>query len=67
MTSWKAKLKAVIDVTIPKAKDFDDFMRLMEAAGYEIKRGKFISFHVPGQECFTTVLRRLGKRTPWKP
>ena len=52
-TSWKAKLKAVIDVTIPKAKDFDDFLRLMEAAGYEIKRGKYISFRAPGQERFT--------------
>jgi small-conductance mechanosensitive channel len=43
----------VIDVTIPKAKDFDDFLRLMEAAGYEIKRGKYISFRAPGQERFT--------------
>lgn len=34
-TSWKAKLKAVIDTTIPQAKDFEDFLRLMEAAGYE--------------------------------
>ena len=52
-TSWKAKLKAVIDDTIPKAKDFDDFLRLMEAAGYEIKQGKFVSFRAPGQERFT--------------
>ena len=52
-TSWKAKLKALIDATIPKAKDFDDFLRLMEAAGYEIKRGKFVSFRAPGQERFT--------------
>ncbi len=52
-TSWKAKLKALIDITIPKAKDFDDFLRLMEAAGYEIKRGKFVSFRAPGQERFT--------------
>ena len=52
-TSWKAKLKAVIDDTIPKAKDFEDFLRLMEAAGYEIKRGKYVSFRAPGQERFT--------------
>ena len=51
--SWKAKLKAVIDSTIPKAKDFDDFLRLMEAAGYEIKQGKYISFRAPGQERYT--------------
>ena len=43
----------MIDDTIPKAKDFDDFLRLMEAAGYEIKRGKYISFRAPGQERFT--------------
>lgn len=49
----QARLKALIDATIPKAKDFDDFLRLMEAAGYEIKRGKFVSFRAPGQERFT--------------
>ena len=59
-TSWKAKLKALIDVTIPKAKDFDDFLRLMEAAGYEIKRGKYISFRAPGQERFTRC-KTLGE------
>ena len=49
----KAKLKAVIDATIPKAKNFDDFLRLMEAAGYEVKRGKYVSFRAPGQDRFT--------------
>ena len=34
--SWKAKLKTAIDAAIPQAKDFDDFLRLMEAQGYEI-------------------------------
>ena len=29
-TSWKAKLKAAIDTTIPQAKDFDDFLRLLQ-------------------------------------
>lgn len=52
-TSWKAKLKAVIDSTIPQAKDFEDFLRLMEAAGYEVKRGKYVSFRAAGQERFT--------------
>ena len=51
--SWKAKLKTAIDAAIPQAKDFDGLLRLMEAQGYEIKRGKFISFHAPGQERFT--------------
>ena len=52
-TSWKARLKAVIDSLIPQAKDFDDFLRRMEAAGYEIKQGKYISFRAAGQERFT--------------
>ena len=29
-TSWKAKLKAAIDAAIPQAKDFDDFLRLLQ-------------------------------------
>ena len=51
--SWKAKLKLAIDAAIPQARDFDSFLRLMEAQGYEMKRGKFISFRSPGQERFT--------------
>ena len=57
--SWKAKLKIAIDAAIPQAKDFDDFLRLMQAQGYEIKQGKFISFRAPGQERFTR-LKTLG-------
>ena len=51
--SWKAKLKTAIDAAIPQARDFDSFLRLMEAQGYEMKHGKFISFRSPGQERFT--------------
>ena len=51
--SWKAKLKTAIDAAIPQARDFDSFLRLMEAQGYEVKQGKFISFRAPGQERFT--------------
>ena len=58
--SWKAKLKAAIDAVIPQAKDFDDFLRLMQAQGYEIKHGKFISFRAPGQERFTRC-KTLGE------
>ena len=57
--SWKAKLKLAIDAAIPQAKDFDSFLRLMEAQGYEVKQGKFISFRAPGQERFTR-LKTLG-------
>ena len=58
--SWKAKLKAAIDAVIPQAKNFDDFLRLMAAQGYEIKQGKFISFRAPGQERFTRC-KTLGE------
>ena len=51
--SWKAKLKIAIDTAIPKAKDYEDFLRLMAAAGYEAKHGKYVSFRAPGQERFT--------------
>lgn len=51
--SWKGKLKIAIDTTIPQSSDFEDFLRRMEAAGYEIKRGKYVSFRAPGQERFT--------------
>jgi hypothetical protein len=50
--SWKSKLKAAIDIAVPQATGFDDFLRRMEAAGYETKSGKYISFKAPGQERF---------------
>lgn len=59
-TSWKGKLKITIDAVIPLAADFDDFLRRMEAADYEIKRGKYISFRAPGQERFTRC-KTLGE------
>ena len=59
-TSWKAKLKAAIDAAIPQAKDFDDFLRLLQEQGYEVKRGKYVSFRAPGQERFTRC-KTLGE------
>lgn len=54
--SWKGKLKAAIDTVIPQAKDFEDFLRRMEAAGYEVKRrGDMISLRAPGQERYTRL------------
>ena len=52
-TSWKQKLRFAIDKNIVLAKDFDDFLRLMQESGYEIKSGKYISFRAEGQERFT--------------
>lgn len=58
-TSWKGKLKIEVDTLIPQAADFKDFLRLLQAAGYEIKQGKYISCRAPGQERFTR-LKTLG-------
>ena len=52
-TSWKQKLKQTIDRNIIMAKDYDEFLKLMQDAGYEIKTGKYISFRAEGQERFT--------------
>ena len=52
-TSWKQKLRQTIDHLVITAKDWDDFLKLMQEAGYEIKPGKYISFRAEGQERFT--------------
>lgn len=43
-----------------KPEDFEDFLRLMEQAGYEVKRGKHISFKGKNQQHFIR-LRSLGE------
>ena len=58
-TSWKGKLKIAVDTLIPQSADFEDFLRRLQAAGYEIKPGKYISCRAPGQERFTR-LKTLG-------
>ena len=75
-TSWKQKLKQTIDRLVITAKDYDDFLRLMQEAGYEIKTGKYISFRAEGQERFTRsktigenyteerIKERIAGRTP---
>ena len=59
-TSYKQKLKIAIDRLIPISKDLDDLLRRLEAEGYEIKRGKYISFRAPSQERFTRA-KTLGE------
>lgn len=51
--SWKAKLKESIDDCVMTAASFDDFLWKMQEMGYQIKRGKYISFRASGQERFT--------------
>ena len=57
--SWKGKLKITVDALIPYVTDFEELLRQLQAAGYEIKRGKYISCRAPGQERFTR-LKTLG-------
>ena len=58
--SYHDKLRFAIDaVHEKKPTDFDAFLRLMQAAGYEIKLGKYLAFRAPGQKRFTR-LRSLG-------
>ena len=57
--SWRNKLQAAIDNCIPLSNDFDELLELLRAQGYEIKRGKHISFKAEGQERFSR-LKSLG-------
>lgn len=57
-TSWKGKLQFDIDRAAKKAKDWEDFLYLMEQYGYEIKHGKHIAFKKKdGQKRFTRAMR----------
>ena len=58
-TSWKGKLKIAIDTLIPQVASFEELLQRLQAAGYEIKPGKYISCRAPGQERFTR-LKTLG-------
>jgi hypothetical protein len=51
--SYKSKLQYAIDSAIRKGKDWDDFLRIIQEYGYEIKNGKHIAFKLIGQERFT--------------
>ena len=51
--SWKSLLRQNIDRCIIKARDWDEFLLLMQREKYEIKSGKHISFRAEGQERFT--------------
>jgi hypothetical protein len=58
-TSWKGKLKTAVDALIPQVSSFEELLQRLQAAGYEIKPGKYISCRAPGQERFTR-LKTLG-------
>ena len=58
-TSWKGKLKTTVDALIPQVSSFEELLTRLQAAGYEIKPGKYVSCRAPGQERFTR-LKTLG-------
>ena len=59
--SHREKLCHAIDaVLLERPADFDAFLLKMEAAGYEIKRGKYPAFRAKGENKFTR-LRSLGE------
>lgn len=59
--SWKSNLRQTIDFCILKAKNWDEFLILMDKEKYEIKHGKYISFRAEGQERFTRS-KTLGEK-----
>ena len=58
-TSWKGKLKIALDALIPQVSSFEELLSRLQAAGYEIKPGKYVSCRAPGRERFTR-LKTLG-------
>ncbi len=49
-TSWKAKIGDYILTLLPVADDLRHLLKIMEAHGYTIKEGKYISILAPGQQ-----------------
>ena len=58
-SSYKAKLKAAVDLLIPACCDMEELLARLQREGYEIKRGKYISARASNQERFTR-LKTLG-------
>ena len=48
-TSWKAKLKEVMDHCIKESNSYEEFISFMKKSGYEVKEGKHIAFKAAGE------------------
>ena len=59
-TSWKDKIRLKIDRLIASVKNLDELLNELEAMGYEIKRGKYISIKAEGQQRFVRT-KTLGE------
>jgi len=51
--SVREQLRDLIDSVIPVCKNYDEFLAAFEAKGVEIKRGKQLSFKLPGGKKFS--------------
>src|SRR5699024_4478432 len=51
--SWKSKLQFSIDKAIEKSNTWEEFLKIIERYGYEIKFGKHIAFKHKDKERFT--------------
>ncbi len=49
-TSWKEKIRSEIDRLICSVNNLDELLAALEAKGYTVKRGKYISVKAPGQQ-----------------
>jgi len=64
MPTLRQQLQQTIDTILEqKPVDFDEFLKLMEAAGYEIKCGKHISFRGNGSKSFIRLRSLKGDYT----
>ena len=52
-------MKIAVNALIPQVSSFEELLQRLQAAGYEIKPGKYVSCRAPGQERFTR-LKTLG-------
>lgn len=59
-TSWKEKIRLEIDRLIGTVKNLDELLSELEALGYTIKKGKYISIKAPEQERFVRT-KTLGE------
>lgn len=49
---WSDMIKRDLDACMLQAYDFEKFLMLLSARGYEIKRGKYLALRPPGMERF---------------
>jgi hypothetical protein len=62
--SWQEKLRQAINgILDSNPADMAAFIREMQAMGYEVKQGKYLSFKAPGQARFTRLRSLKGEYT----